>query len=136
MGDVHSRLQSGFYKDMENEVPYPDAKKIKDEEWAKFIAEPHTLPPNLSHEQVKQWTKDREAEHHAKVKQTIDLLRKAHGENLGRVTEQVFHDTAAFYDLLDHPKARKLWSIAWAFGHSYGYSEVVSYFGDMAELLK
>lgn len=35
-----------------------------------------------------------------------------------------------------HPKASDLWSLAWEYGHSYGYQEVESYYCEMAELLK
>lgn len=34
-----------------------------------------------------------------------------------------------------HPKAEKLFAIAWEYGHSSGYSEVYNYADELAELL-
>jgi hypothetical protein len=39
-------------------------------------------------------------------------------------------------DIVGHPKADKLWSLAWEYGHAYGYTEVKSYYVEMMELLK
>jgi hypothetical protein len=40
------------------------------------------------------------------------------------------------HGLTGHPKAEKLYEIAWDIGHSAGYHEVEIYYDDMAELLK
>lgn len=40
------------------------------------------------------------------------------------------------WGLVGHPKADKLYSLAWEMGHSAGYHEVGLYYDDMAELLK
>jgi hypothetical protein len=42
----------------------------------------------------------------------------------------------AKYGLTGHPKADKLYALAWDMGHSAGYSEVEIYYDDMADLLK
>ncbi len=36
----------------------------------------------------------------------------------------------------DHPKAQKAWSLAYDWGHAHGYSDVLHYLEDLAELLK
>lgn len=38
--------------------------------------------------------------------------------------------------LVGHPKAGKLWQLAWQWGHAYGDNDVKDYYDDMAELLK
>lgn len=40
------------------------------------------------------------------------------------------------FDIVDHPKARALWNLAWEYGHSYGGEEVRSYYVDMVDLIK
>ena len=39
-------------------------------------------------------------------------------------------------NLVGHPKLDQLYSLAWEYGHSYGYSEVAMYFRDFSRLLK
>lgn len=36
--------------------------------------------------------------------------------------------------LKDHPKASKVWSLAWEYGHSAGLSEVFGYLTSLADL--
>lgn len=40
------------------------------------------------------------------------------------------------YEVTDNPKADQALSIAWQFGHAYGYHEVEHYFSDLVELIK
>ena len=40
------------------------------------------------------------------------------------------------HGLTGHPKADKLYQLAWDFGHSSGYHEIEYYYDDFAELLK
>jgi hypothetical protein len=40
------------------------------------------------------------------------------------------------YNVRSHPKANKLFSLAWGYGHANGFSEVLSYFSEMVELIK
>ena len=39
-------------------------------------------------------------------------------------------------DIADHPKADKLYELAWEEGHSSGYEEVLNYAEDFVELLR
>lgn len=43
---------------------------------------------------------------------------------------------AADEGIAGHPKLDALYSLAWQYGHSSGFSEVESYFREFAELLK
>ena len=40
------------------------------------------------------------------------------------------------HNLVGHPKADKLYELAWDYGHSSGYSEITSYYADLADLLE
>lgn len=40
------------------------------------------------------------------------------------------------HGLTGHPKADKLYELAWGMGHSAGYYEVEIFYNDMADLLK
>lgn len=40
------------------------------------------------------------------------------------------------YNMKGHPKADTLFRLAWDFGHSEGYEEIVFYYAEMLELLK
>ena len=35
----------------------------------------------------------------------------------------------------DHPKAQKLWSMAWEYGHASGIHEVANYYEEFADLV-
>ena len=39
------------------------------------------------------------------------------------------------YGLVGHPKADKLYELAWGYGHSSGYTEVEYYYSELVELL-
>lgn len=40
------------------------------------------------------------------------------------------------YGVEGNPKAEALWRLAWEYGHSAGYSEVLNYWQDMVDLIK
>jgi len=40
------------------------------------------------------------------------------------------------HGLTGHPRADKLWELAWGYGHSAGLGEVEIYYQELAELLK
>lgn len=45
-------------------------------------------------------------------------------------------DLEAVHELSGHPKADKVYELAWEWGHSYGLDEVMSYYDDLAGLVK
>jgi hypothetical protein len=49
---------------------------------------------------------------------------------------KLFHDDAlAEAGLTGHPKAEKAFELAWSLGHAYGYSEVMGYLYQIAEVV-
>lgn len=52
------------------------------------------------------------------------------------MTEQFRADLEQEHGLSGHPKADRLWSLAWEHGHSNGFSEVVLHYEEFAELVK
>lgn len=36
----------------------------------------------------------------------------------------------------DHPKAKRLFDLAWEYGHSSGYNEVLNFYSDLVDLIK
>ena len=64
-----------------------------------------------------------------------DQMRK-HREREAELNMLVKSDLEAQHGIVGHPKADKLWSLAWDAGHSAGYSDVITYYEDFVELLK
>jgi hypothetical protein len=60
----------------------------------------------------------------------------AYGANTARLEAQFKQDMFVELGVVGHPKADKLYSIAWEMGHSSGYSEVASHMWDMVDLIK
>ena len=53
-----------------------------------------------------------------------------------QVIEVFKRDLLVSLDLTEHPKANRLYAMAWEHGHSSGYAEVAMYAEELAELLK
>lgn len=62
--------------------------------------------------------------------------RQAHSYNEAVLMARFKEDLAREHGLDTHPKATKLWDIAWSMGHASGLSEVETYYAEFAELLK
>lgn len=63
--------------------------------------------------------------------------RRLFREDTNRLEMEVFReDLAKEHDLVGHPKADLLFSIAWVHGHSSGLIEVAQYYDEFADLLK
>jgi len=56
------------------------------------------------------------------------------GEHTAR--ELFKKDLFEAYGLEGHPKAERLYEIAWSHGHSSGYYEVLNWFDELSELLE
>ena len=61
--------------------------------------------------------------------------RDAHRAEDNRLREQFRADLEAEYGLTGHPKADKLWALAWEDGHSSGFNEVALHYDRFAELV-
>ena len=60
----------------------------------------------------------------------------AYREAEGRA-KTVFRDNVEeVFMTKDNPKAEKLWSLAWEYGHSSGLLSVVDYYSDLVELVR
>lgn len=75
-------------------------------------------------------------EHTIAEKNRVHEQRRLHRENGGRMTDLLRRDLEAEHGVAAHPRAGKLWSLAWEHGHSSGYSDVVNYYEEFVELLK
>jgi len=74
-------------------------------------------------------------EHKEREKQRArDQLDKYETEQ-GRLNDLFRADLEAEYGTCGHPKAGKLYEIAWELGHSCGYTEVAYHYAELAELI-
>lgn len=60
---------------------------------------------------------------------------KLYIEDSRRLEEEFKKDALQFVELSNHPKAEKTYAMAWDYGHASGYSEVMNYLTDFAELV-
>jgi hypothetical protein len=110
---VYDKLRDGDYK---NALPYPPhaasvgQRILRGDEAAKKIAVPDQ----------------------AERARMIGAYR----EEESRLTEQFKADALAEVGLTGHPKADKVYHLAWEYGHSAGLSEVMNYLPELAELVK
>jgi len=110
--DVRENLAAGKY---ENTVPHNVTKIPVDEERMTV----------------------KEAREHVDAEKTREReQRMLHRQNEGKMTALLKADLETEHGVSDHPKAGKVWSLAWEHGHSSGYSEVVSYYEEFVELIK
>jgi hypothetical protein len=109
---VRDNLDAGKY---ENKVP----------------ASYEILPVDPDNMTVRQAEAHREAEKEKKRTQ-----RQLHRQEQGRITAMVKADLEAEHGIAGHPKADKLWSLAWDDGHSAGYYDVIGYYEEFVELVK
>ncbi len=62
--------------------------------------------------------------------------RAAYSAESGRLTELFKRDLFAELGIVGHPKAEKLYSIAWDMGHSSGFSEIETVAWDLLPLIQ
>lgn len=73
---------------------------------------------------------------HDLPKEEHATMRKAYRDRDKELKAKFRDDIEAEYDMTGHPKADKLWELAWEYGHSAGYSEVAIYYAELVELAK
>lgn len=120
-------------------IKYPDAAVIKKNRWDEFNQERQpTMSMVLTHDDLKNLIKEREAKHHEEVKAEITRLRKEYNQKCADVTQAFKKELEKQY-LVDPnsptPKAEKLWAICWNYGHSSGYSDIENYYVDLVSLI-
>lgn len=65
-----------------------------------------------------------------------EAAMQAYREEDSRLAEEFKADALAEVGLTGHPKADKVYHLAWEYGHSAGFSEVMNYLPDLADLVK
>lgn len=74
-------------------------------------------------------------EHIASEKECERTQHRLHNEEESRLTGLLCSDLETEHGLVGHPKADKLWALAYEYGHSSGYSSVINYYEEFAELI-
>ncbi len=67
---------------------------------------------------------------------TYKATRDAYNAENSRLQTKFREDVEAENGMTDHPKRDLLWSKAWERGHSSGFSDVLSAYDDLVELVK
>lgn len=62
--------------------------------------------------------------------------REAHNADEARLVVQFQADLEEENGVKGHPKAEKLFDLAWGYGHSSGLNEVMQHYEELVELLK
>lgn len=63
-------------------------------------------------------------------------MRKAYNDRQAEIQAEFRADLEDEYETAGHPKADKLWELAWDYGHSSGLREVELHYAEFAELVK
>jgi hypothetical protein len=69
------------------------------------------------------------------AKKSREQLNKRRAEE-ARLNSLFKADLENQHGVAGHPKADRLFELAWDYGHSSGYNEVAYYYDDLAELIK
>ena len=89
-----------------------------------------------------EWHHNREKYPSTAVKQEVfdkegyKKAKDAYHREEQRLYLEFTEDIAREFGVHGNPKADLLFSIAWEFGHSAGYSEVYGYYGDLVDLIR
>ena len=75
-------------------------------------------------------------EHEENEKRKKQDQRRLHREEDTRLNALLRTDLEEEHGLVGHPKADRAWDLAWEHGHSSGYSDIIYYYEDFAELVK
>lgn len=118
-------------------ISYPSTKEYKDKRWAEFSAKPQpTMSMALSHANLKELIKNREAEHHEQVKVELEKLRTDYRNACEKVNASFRIALANEYlREPEHKKEPELWRQAWERGHANGYSDVEAEYSQLCDLI-
>jgi len=73
---------------------------------------------------------------YTKLKEEWDAQREVYNQRQAEIEEEFYNDLCEDLGITGHPKAGKLFSIAWEKGHSSGYQEVYVVACDLVDLIK
>jgi len=62
--------------------------------------------------------------------------KAAYNKITSELEAQFRKDLEEEFGVINHPKASKLFSTAWNYGHSTGYAEVYNYYSSLVDLIK
>lgn len=120
--DIHEKIESRYY--------YADDRPSRPKEPAIFrkcaadlTAEESRSLPRLKREH-EQATKEYKEARDAYLRRQVEL------EN------EFKRDLEEEHGVTGHPKAERLFQIAWDHGHSAGFSEVLGWYSELAELIQ
>ena len=65
-----------------------------------------------------------------------DFIKKLYADYFNEHPNDFYNYMIKYMGVQDSHKVKKAYNLAWENGHSYGYSEVYSYFQDYIELIK
>ena len=68
-------------------------------------------------------------------KAAAKAARDAHDNREREIVATIRLDLETEYGLVGHPKADKLWAMAWDRGHGSGYGEVIAVYEELVELV-
>lgn len=109
------------YEKYKNEVPYPERPKKP------------VLTKGASPEEVREYADKLEAYNKGMVEYQTQwrLAQKGEADAVERFKIDLFKEL----DISNHPKREELFSLAWEYGHSFGFSEVYGHATDFVVLL-
>lgn len=98
----------------------------------------NTVPYDITPEPVDEERMTvRQAREHVLAQQQRKIeQRRIYQAESNRLDDLFWADAEAECGTAGHPKAAKLRSIAYEYGHSSGYEEIYGYYSELAELLK
>lgn len=96
---------------------------------------PH-LPLNPTPDQVRKYADDLET-YNTLIGNDIKAARAAYRNDIRRLEREVFKaDLADAYGVSNHPKADRVFELAWDRGHDAGLGDVLIEYDDLVELIK
>lgn len=117
--NVYDKINNGDYK---NKLPYPQNPK---KPYLKKDATPAEIRAYAD-----------AVENYPVHEEAYKAMQKTYYEESRELENKFIADLEAEFDIVGHPKAGLLYSKAYERGHSGGFSEVLSYYEDLVELLK
>jgi len=126
MEDIYAKTYRGDYN---NSIKYPTDPK--------YLEKYSILKKNaidLTDDEIKSIPYLRD--NLAKDKEEYDKQVENYRKEDGRLFNLFMSDCAEFFGMKDHPKRPIVESKAWEHGHSSGYSEVVHWYDEFAEVAK
>jgi len=115
-------MREGYYENKLTYPGHPTYKPGEDEELQNFVG---------TYKELKEFEKSQSE----KFNENLKKLQIEYGNENARLGDEFIKDLEEEFGVTGHPKAGKLYSIAYSHGHSSGYSEVYNYYSEFVELI-